>query len=96
MEWPYRLPLLFPRHFSSMHSLAASLPAQWGPALTALQLMDLSSNRLTYTLPAAWSALASLSRLDLGSNNFMSTIPASWQIGMVSLTRLVLTGNSAM
>ena len=58
--------------------------------------MDLSTNQLSSSLPAAWSALAQLSRLDLSRNNFISTIPPSWQIGMTALTKLILTGNLGM
>ncbi len=81
-----------------LRSLNSVLPAAWS-SLTSLSVMDLSKNQLSSTLPVQWQYLTSLLRLDLSNNTFVSTIPSAWQSGtpyMSQLTRLLLSGNSAM
>ena len=81
-----------------LRSLNSVLPAAWS-SLTSLSIMDLSKNQLSSTLPVQWQYLTSLLRLDLSNNTFVSTIPSAWQSGtpyMSQLTRLMLSGNTAM
>jgi hypothetical protein len=43
-----------------------------------VQVLDLSSNQLTSTLPGAWGQLARLSVLNLNSNLLEGSLPSSW------------------
>ena len=59
--------------------------------------MDLSYNQLSGSLPVAWSSFQAMAHLDLSYNTpLVSTVPSAWQTGMTAMTRLVLSGNSAM
>ncbi len=64
------------------------------PPGSRAQLLDLSQNQLTGTLPSAWQQLALLRRLDVSSNALSSTIPAAWPGGMGALSRLIITNNT--
>ncbi|GLI71513.1 hypothetical protein VaNZ11_016737, partial [Volvox africanus] len=63
-----------------------------GPGLAVLQLYD---NKLTGSLPAAWSALVSLTQLSLSGNRFQGPIPPSWAFGMTALNTLTVGGNAS-
>jgi hypothetical protein len=49
--------------------------ATWG---VLLQVLDLSHNQLSSTLPAAWAQLAYLSVLNLAYNQLEGTLPPAW------------------
>ncbi|KAI7994291.1 Receptor protein kinase TMK1 [Camellia lanceoleosa] len=59
--------------------------------LTALQILDLSSNQLQGPLPSL-AGLSSLQNLSLSNNNF-SSIPFDFFFGMTSLERVYLDNN---
>eukprot|EP00250_Pteridium_aquilinum_P015011 c22326_g1_i2 orf=415-2790(-) len=58
-----------------------TIPSSLSPVL---QVIDLSSNRLSGSIPSSLAASALLRRINLSSNNFSSTIPGT----IASLTRL--------
>lgn len=61
--------------------------------LQHLTLLDLSSNHLSGTLPAAWSALPQLSYLYLNHNNItLNNLPCEWA-SMISLKLADISGN---
>ncbi|CAL8464771.1 g4306 [Coccomyxa elongata] len=76
-------------------NLTGSLPAQWGSGLPALQLINVSSNALTGTLPSVWSNL-NLTAINLDRNDLVGRIPVDWGImgSFQSLTALQLYSNS--
>lgn len=43
-----------------------------------VQVLDLSHNQLTSTLPPAWAQLSYLSVLNLARNNLEGTLPPAW------------------
>jgi hypothetical protein len=43
-----------------------------------LQVLDLSFNRLSSSLPESWGRLGFLSTLNLRSNTLTGSLPASW------------------
>ncbi len=46
--------------------------------MDSLQVLDLSKNSLTESIPAGISSLPSLTVLDLSSNNFTGSLPLEW------------------
>ncbi|CAL5354646.1 unnamed protein product [Camellia sinensis] len=68
-------------------NLTGCLPSNLG-YLTALQILDLSSNQLQGPLPSL-AGLTSLQNLSLSNNNF-SSIPFDFFFGMTSLERVYL------
>lgn len=49
-----------------------------GCTVLCLQVLDLSNNNLTGTLPDAWARMAFLSVLDLHNNSLNGTLPSVW------------------
>lgn len=64
---------------------AGTLPPSWR-ALSKLQVLDVSRNKLIGPLPDSWSALG-LSSLNLSRNALLGTVPASW--GNLRLARYI-------
>ena len=67
--------------------MQGSLPPSWGSqrGLSSLTLLDLSSNNLTSSIPAAWGlpsasgpGLSNLSTLLLHGNNLAGSLPEEW------------------
>ncbi|MFW5748121.1 MAG: immunoglobulin-like domain-containing protein [Chloroflexota bacterium] len=65
----------------------------FGPNNAALDIVDLSDNNLSGTIPAEWGAFTSLTNLQLDSNNLSGTIPESLG-SLTDLERLNLAANN--
>jgi hypothetical protein len=70
---------------------AGTLPSSWS-ALSHLQVLDLSNNKLSGPLPDSWSQMMTVSYMILDSNNLAGTVPASWA-RLTSLLLIVLDHN---
>jgi Leucine-rich repeat (LRR) protein len=60
---------------------------------SGLQTLDLSSNMLTSSLPAAWSSISGLTHLSLDNNEISGSIPNAWQI-LPSILSITLDNNA--
>jgi len=76
------------------NSLVGELPYDFGRGLPCLQLLDLSQNSLTGSIPPTLAAdnTSSLRDLLLHDNQLQGTLPDSFQTA-VNLRRLILAGN---
>ncbi|KAK9794669.1 hypothetical protein WJX73_004931 [Symbiochloris irregularis] len=68
-------------------------------SLQQLQFLDLSTNRLTHTLPASWGSdgnLRSLRSADLSANSLQGSLPSNWFSGgaLQSLDSLNISNNA--
>ncbi len=62
--------------------------------LVRLTYLDLSSNRISGTVPAEFSTFTALSHLDLSENLLYGTVPLEWE-EMRALTHLDFSGTLA-
>ncbi|KAG1655803.1 hypothetical protein FOA52_003676 [Chlamydomonas sp. UWO 241] len=61
--------------------------------LTSLTSLNLGSNKLTGSLPLAWSVLTGLTVVDLSQNLLSSSLSVAWQT-LASLQRMDLSDNA--
>jgi hypothetical protein len=59
-------------------AMQGTLPSAVLASATSLKRLNVNSNRLSGTLPAAVSALSSMTELSLAFNSFEGTVPAAF------------------